>query len=224
MKMKNLKYLIKKLKNSKNSTIIKSKDISLNANIGKECLIEENVKLYENCQIGDYTYININSHVDSKVKIGKFCSISSNVYIGIVDHYINTVTTHPIIYNQFWRDRFDIGKNQNQLDFPKNYEKESTIGNDVLIGTGAIIKRGIRIGDGAVIGAGAVVVKDVEPYAVVGGMPAKVLYYRFGKNEISELEKIKWWDWNKEKISKAYKHMNDINDFIKYCKEKQNDT
>ena len=143
MKMKNVKYLIKKLKNSKNGTIIKSKNISFKANIGKECLIEENVKLYEDCQIGDYTYININSHIDSRVKVGKYCSISSNVYIGIVDHYINTVTTHPIMYNQFWKNRFNIkSDDNNNLTSPKNYEKETIIGNDVLIGAGAIVKRG----------------------------------------------------------------------------------
>ena len=65
------------------------------------------------------------------------------------------------------------------------------------------------------------VTKDIEPYAVVGGVPAKVLYYRFKEDEIIELEKIKWWNWNKEKISVAYKYMNNINDFIKYCKEQQ---
>lgn len=219
-----IKYLIKKLKYKKYNTIIKSKQISFKASIGKECLIEKNVNLCENCEIGDYSYININSHIDSKVKIGRYCSISSNVYIGIVDQYINTITTHPLIYNQFWRNKFNIKSEKSNLKSPKNYEKETIIGNDVLIGTGAIIKRGIKIGNGAVIGAGAVVTKDIKPYAVVGGIPAKVLYYRFKEDEIIELEKIQWWNWNEEEVKNGYKYMENVNDFIKYCKEKKNDT
>lgn len=221
MRMLYIKYLIKKWKYSKEGTIIKSKYISFKANIGKECLIEENVSLYGDCQIGDYSYVNINSHIDSKVIIGKYCSISSNVHIGIADHYINTVTTHPIIYNQFWKKKFGIQSSVNDLVLPKDYEKETIIGNDVLIGTGAIIKRGVKIGDGAVIAAGAIVTKNVEPYQVVGGVPAKILYYRFKEEQVEELEKCCWWNWDKEKISKAYKYMNNIEAFIKYCNKEK---
>ena len=75
-----------------------------------------------------------------------------------------------------------------------------TIGNDVWIGANVIILSGVSIGDGAIIAAGAVVTKDVEDYSIVGGVPAKLIKYRFSKEQIHRLQKIKWWDWSHEKI------------------------
>ncbi len=85
------------------------------------------------------------------------------------------------------------------------------IGSDVWIGTDAFLMPGIKIGDGAIVGARAVVTKDVPPYAIAGGNPAKILKYRFPQDMISELLKIKWWDWEDERIRNAFQFLNSNN-------------
>lgn len=92
----------------------------------------------------------------------------------------------------------------NPVEKYKSFEKEQIcIGNDVWIASGVTINRGVKVGDGAIIGAGAVVTKDVPPYAVVVGVPAKILKFRFEQRIINELLEMKWWDWPQEKLNKA---------------------
>ena len=93
------------------------------------------------------------------------------------------------------------------------------IGNDVWIGESARIMAGVHIGDGAVIAAGAVVTKDVAPYAIVGGVPAKVIKYRFSPEQIEELLKIEWWNWDEEKIRKHADEFDNIESFIERHKK-----
>ena len=124
--------------------------------------------------------------------IGKYCSISWNVSIGGANHQIERLSSAPL-------HRVIEGI------IPEEYksfkEEKITIGNDVWIGSGVSILRGVTIGDGAVIAAGAVVTKDVPPYAIAGGVPAKILKFRFDKTVVEELLKIQWWDWPQEKIN-----------------------
>lgn len=137
--------------------------------------------------IGDYTVV-INSI------IGKFTSISWGVTIGPEEHDFNRVTNHSFLYST---KSFQLVKEKMYSPFVK----ECVIGNDVWIGCNSTILRGVTIGDGAVIGANSLVNKDVPPYAVVVGSPAKIIKYRFSKEIIQALLKIKWWDYPLEIIS-----------------------
>lgn len=125
-------------------------------------------------------------------RIGKFCSLSWDISLGGKNHNYNSCTTYP----KYHMNRVLEGKS----DIIRQDMKDTEIGNDVWIGSGAIILRGVNVGDGAVIGAGAVVNKDVEPYSIVVGNPARMLKKRFSEDVIDELLKMRWWDWSIDKI------------------------
>lgn len=123
----------------------------------------------------------------SDSEIGSYCSISWFVTIGARSHPMERATSHAFTY----RKQFDLVDSDFELEHPK-----TIIGNDVWIGANAVIKGGVTIGDGAVIGAGAVVTHDVEPYAIVAGVPAKMIGYRFDDHTVQRLEAIRWWDFD----------------------------
>jgi len=136
-------------------------------------------------------------HFDGNVKIGRFCSIAGNVKIMGGNHPMNRFTTHMLTYNgefdKFAKTEFNQSWTLKPFDTtPKN----PVIGNDVWIGNDVVLKGGITIGDGAVIAANSVVTKDVPPYAIVAGVPAKIIRYRFNADIINELLKIQWWNYN----------------------------
>lgn len=134
--------------------------------------------------IGDYTYINGGS-IYNGVYIGKYCSLATNLSIGAGQHYLNHLSTYPVTLR--------VTKDGTAGDiFPP--DAETHIGNDVWIGNGVTVIQGVRVGDGAVLAAGAVVTKDVPPYAIVGGVPAKIIRYRFEPAVIEKLLRLKWWD------------------------------
>lgn len=148
--------------------------------------------------IGTHTYGSlelIDSNGSDDINIGRFTSIGPNVKIICGNHNYKFLSNYPFksIGNDFWRPLDDVDDHI--------YNGVTSIGNDVWIGHSVIIKGGININDGAVIAAGSIVTKDVPPYAIVGGSPAKILKYRFEKEQASKLLKIKWWEWNDEKIN-----------------------
>lgn len=160
----------------------------LRRGIGKNVHLRKNVHFEGqplDVQIDDYTYIN-SAYIYDCVRIGKYCSIAHNVCIAPGEHFLDRLSTYPIkirVLGQGWDNVFP--------------EKKTTvIGNDVWIGNNATILSGVRIGDGAVV------TKDVPSYAIVGGVPAKVLKYRFSFEVIKKIEKLMWWDrdtaWLKE--------------------------
>ena len=145
-----------------------------------------------------YTYTGM-STVIMHASIGSFTSISWNVSIGGAEHDYSRMTQHSFLYNKV----DNIRPNSTSIPYDR-FEKPLSVGNDVWIAAGAVINRGVKVGDGAVIGANSVVTKDVPPYAIVAGSPAKVLKYRFQQEVIDILLKIKWWDWPVEKIKENY--------------------
>lgn len=164
--------------------------------------------------IGKGTYITKNANI-SMTTIGKFCSIGPNFMCGWGIHPTNGISTSPCFYSTM------KGHDMNSFSSDEKFEtrKPITIGNDVFIGANVTILDGVNIGDGAVIGAGAVVVKDVPPYAIVGGVPAKIIKYRFTNETVNKLLKIKWWDFNDVKIKDVEKMFFDVDSFIEKYEE-----
>ena len=145
-----------------------------------------------NCKIGRYTRIKPGC-VFKNVDVGAFCSIANNVMAGLGMHPTQYISTNSIFYKPGINAHF-----ARPIDFSE--EKRITIGNDVWIGNGAVIMDGVRIGNGAIIAARAVVTKDVDDYAIVGGVPAKLLKYRFDESIRKMLLNIKWWDLSDDEI------------------------
>lgn len=149
-------------------------------------------------RIGAFTFINENTFIRNTESIGRYCSIAPDVYVGLEDHPINQCSTSDFFYNRGkWAFAKDFHQYNDYFRFADlGIKKEKiVIGNDVWIGYGARILKGVHIHDGAVIGAGAVVTKDVPPYAVVGGVPAKIIKYRFSEKIIQRFFEISWWNY-----------------------------
>jgi len=176
-------------------------------------IIEDSVRLNEpylvtNSKIGRGSYVASNSII-SFTDIGNFCSIGPNLTCGYGIHPVNGISTSPCFFSTEMQNGMTFTAENKVIE-----RKEIKIGNDVFIGMNVSILDGITIGDGAVIGAGAVVTKDVAPYSIVGGVPAKHLRYRFGEKQIEQLLKIQWWKWDDERLKNVEKNFFDIDKFI----------
>ena len=203
--------LAKIQKKNKTCLFYKGSKIS-NSSFGKFNVVFENVKII-NSKIDNDTYVQERTKIFNS-EIGSFCSIGPNVSIGPGSHKINLVSTHPAFYQ----------KNSSLLrtfsDTDSNFrQKKTIIGNDVWIGEGSIIIDGVKIGNGSVIAAGAVVTKNVSPYSIVGGVPAKIIKFRFDKETIINLEKSKWWNFEEKWFYENSKLMLNTSKFIKYLKD-----
>ncbi|MGC8677912.1 MAG: CatB-related O-acetyltransferase [Hydrogenobaculum sp.] len=153
----------------------------------------------------------------AKLEIDSFTSIATynvKALLSSGGHFTDYITTYPIY------ELFPFYEDSPPPAQPHNSKGDMIIGSDVWIGIETLLMPGIKIGDGAVIGAGSVVVKDVPPYAVVGGNPARVLKYRFHQDIIDELLKIRWWDWEDERIREAAPFLmsKNVEEFIKLVK------
>jgi len=140
-----------------------------------------------NCSIGRYSYCSYDCKFEN-VEVGSFCSISDHVYIGGAEHPTDWVSTSPVFQNVK-----NSGPTKRFSHFNLQPLKRTIIGSDVWIGHNAAIKQGVRVGHGAVIGSNAMVSKDVPPYAIVGGVPASIIRYRFDPDTIEALLKSEWW-------------------------------
>lgn len=185
--------------------------VSKLAMVDSKSTIAPNAKIYRGCRIfnskiNSFTYIAPNSSV-VHATVGKFCSISQNVFIGLPEHKINALSTSPIFQTK--RNALQISWLKTDSNF-QEYAKV-TIGNDVWIGMNVLIKGGITVGDGAIVGAGAIVTKDIPPYAIVVGSPAKIIKYRFDKYLIDKLLWFKWWDLPKAELLKSINMFSNFN-------------
>lgn len=161
--------------------------------------------------LAKYSYIGNNCTVIN-TDIGSFCSIADNVTIGGSAHPITWVSTSPV---------FHEGKNimkKNFANHPFETRKKTIIGHDVWIGNNCLIKSGVTVNTGAIIGMGAIVTKDIGPYEIWAGNPAKMIRKRFDDNAIEGLLDIKWWEWNDDKLESNAQMMNLTSEFIKFYK------
>ncbi len=159
--------------------------------------IWEYKEILRDCNVGEHTYIGTRTKPDPQyVEIGKYCSIAREVKLGLGNHPSNMLTTHPFAYcsDKFVPFYVDIQTPEDKI-IPIEIYKKIKIGNDVWIGQRAIILDGVTIGDGAIIGAGAIVSRDIPPYAIAVGSPARVVKYRFPEDIIKELLTLRWWDF-----------------------------
>jgi acetyltransferase-like isoleucine patch superfamily enzyme len=159
-----------------------------NCNFGNYNIIYDCVSM-NNVSLGDFSYV-ANGSAIFNTRIGKFACIGPEVLCGLGRHPSREfVSSHPIFYSQNYQSSLNHSA---QLHFEEFSPIE--IGNDVWIGARVFISDGIKVGDGAIVGAGAVVTHDVPDYAIVGGVPARVIRFRFNPDEIELLKDFKWWD------------------------------
>lgn len=191
------------------------------ATSGKNTIFEGKNKLNQKAQVyssyvGFGTYISGNSKLN-KVKIGRFCSIGQNVENCFGIHPTDWVSTHPCFYSLQKQAGFTFTKKQlfkehKYIDQDNKYHIE--IGNDVWIGNDVKIMDGVIIGNGAIIATGSIVNKNVKPYEIVGGAPAKHIRYRFSDDKILALEELKWWDKDLMWLERNYHLFNNIDKVI----------
>lgn len=179
--------------------------------VDKTCAICSGARVYRT-KIGKYSYVGRSTFM-TNVTVGNFCSIAGNCNIGGTGHPLNWVSTSSVFHK--WDNI--LRKNFSRHEY--EIFQETTIGNDVWIATNAMLKAGITIGTGAVIGMGAVVTKDVGPYEVWGGNPARCLKKRFDEETIEALLASKWWELPDETIEKIAPYMTDVQEFLEKVKE-----
>lgn len=181
-----------------------------NSSLGESVAVFDR-SILRHVYLGSFSYVS-NDSMLSNVEVGRFCSIGPYVQIGLGPHPSKTfVSTYPAFYSDH-TDGCPLAFRENKI-FDDSIPK-TILGNDVWVGANAIIPGGINIGTGAIVAAGAVVVKDVPPYAIVGGNPAKVIRFRFSEDQIQFLQKSEWWNWPIEKIRYHVDDFSDIKLFV----------
>ena len=171
-----------------------NRKISILTFYDKESLISNKSRIQRfvilrKCVVSDYSYIGYNTNIYN-ASIGKFCSISKDVCIGLPSHPTKFISTSPLFVNI----QNGTGYSWAKQDLFNSVPAKVVIGNDVWIGMKSTIMGGITIGNGAIIAAHSVVTKDVPPYAIVGGVPSKIIKYRFDDDIIEALQKSEWWN------------------------------
>ncbi|MBW8299499.1 MAG: acetyltransferase [Hydrogenophaga sp.] len=169
-----------------------------NSTLGRYTEVSERCRL-EEVVMGDYSYIMQDGSVWC-AEIGKFANIAAAVRINATNHPTWRATLHHFTYRA--ADYFEGAENDHDF-FEWRRENRVTIGHDVWIGHGATVLPGVAVGNGAVIGAGAVVSKDVAPYTIVGGVPARLIRERFAPETAARMESLSWWDWDHDRLFAA---------------------
>ena len=161
---------------------IRTSHVAPEALSGHHITVMDGSWICPNSNVGSYTYVGMNTFI-SKTKIGRYNSIANNVNIGHGEHRLDLISTSSFMTNMGYEELTKL---------------DCCIEHDVWIGSGASIRRGVILGIGCVVGANAFVNKDVPPFAVVGGVPAKILKYRFPQEKIERILASKWWTYDSE--------------------------
>lgn len=165
------------------------------ARIGRCCEIHDDTAI-EYSEVGDFSYLGIGCMV-ADAQIGRFCAIAAWVRIGAPNHPIDRPSLHRFTYcPEYYRDTAQ----RDEAFFARRRADGVVIGHDVWIGHAVTVLPGVGVGNGAVLAAGAVVTRDVEPYSIVGGVPARPIRPRFSRGIAMALERIAWWDWPADTI------------------------
>ena len=188
--------------------------ISIHSMLDHKCKFEGNNKvgngtIFHSSTMGVHSYVGNNSKI-IHTKIGKFTSIGNYVEVVSLTHPVHGISTHPAFYSIDYDGASYVSYNK-QLEVLRTDDGwQCDIGNDVWIGNHVLIRGGVKIGDGAVIAMGAVVTKDVPPYAIVGGVPARIIKFRFEPEVVESLMHLKWWNKNPEWIEQHAESFMDV--------------
>lgn len=199
----------------KNVRIIPFSRIDKNSKFGLYNYVGRH-SIIKNTSIGKFSYIGSDC-IFTNSSIGNFCSISSNVQVVSGKHPSSIwVSSHPVFYSILPPTKNSFVKKQLFEEFVLTANgKSCEIGNDVWIGRNVIIMEGVIIGDGAIIATGSIVTKDIAPYTIVGGIPAKVIRRRFNEDQCKKLHSIEWWNWSDEELRSKAHDFSDIDIFLK---------
>lgn len=198
--------------------------------LSEEPTIHDGAAIYRS-EVGSWTEIGRNTHIVESTygdytydagdvsivytDVGKFCSIASHTRINPGNHPMHRVTQHHSTYR---RRQFGFAEEDDPEVFAWRRAARCTIGHDVWIGHGATVMAGVSVGIGAVVGAGAVVTKDVPPYTIVGGVPARTIRQRFNDDVARKLMATEWWDWDRSTLEERFGDFYDLDLFLeKYC-------
>ena len=177
-----------------------------NAKLGRFTEIKERVA-FSDSELGDYSYIERHAEV-IYAKIGKFCAVAANARINALEHPLERVSQHKITYRA---NEFFLGAKLDSEFRARRHGQQVETGHDVWIGHGAIVKPGVKIGHGAVVAAGAIVTRDVPAYAIVAGVPAKFMRWRFELKISERIISLGWWGWSHDKLATVVEDMRLLN-------------
>jgi acetyltransferase-like isoleucine patch superfamily enzyme len=193
--------------NRRREHAVEAWNVGPKAHIGYRVIIRKGAEIGNDVFIDDYSYVSGPRSFIESARIGKFCSIARQTVLGVGNHDVNAVTTHPFPYASEFG-----GIVQNEIVVAQRPAPE--IGHDVWIGINSIVMRGVKVGNGAVIAANTVVTRDVPAYAIVGGSPARILRYRFPEDMIAAIQSSAWWDWDEAKLRQHASAFRDSHAFI----------
>lgn len=188
--------------------LLETRSVFARSKAGRHVRLYRPYRIYD-AQVGDYTYIARNAMINSTT-VGRFCSIGPNFVCGKGSHPTDKLSTAPMFYSLGCQNGMTLAR-ERKLDEMRPVE----IGNDVFIGANVVVFNGVKIGDGAIVAAGAVVNKDVPPYAIVGGVPAKVIRMRFSDDCVAALRRIQWWNFPEERLSEVEQYFDDVEGFCR---------